>query len=112
MIKKIIKAIENAEERTREDLDIIYGRVSESNSKDDTIQKLSVTVNHQSNLLEQIINNKFESDNTELDTVVLIPYRGKPYVYKDGQRINTDKASSFNVNWATDSKTEVNVYNE
>ena len=118
MFKKILDAIKMSEENIiknvteRVNQNITY-RISTIETRQvSVIKELSENLRNQSELFEQLANNKFEEDNTRYDTVVLIPYRGKPFVYKDGQRINTDKASSFNVNWATGSKTEVNVYNE
>lgn len=112
MFKKILNEINILRNDMVTELKVISEVISNTIKKDNSIKELTEALNWQSRLLDQFLNNAFENDNTELDTVVLIPYRGKPYVFKDGQRINTDKASSFNVNWSTDSKTEVNVYNE
>lgn len=118
MFKKFLDAINNSEKNIIKNIVNQADRLAnyivhiDETKKDVMIKELTKNLNNQTELIKQLINNKFEDDNAKYDTVVLIPYRGKPSVFKDGKRISTDKANSFTVNWATDSKTEVNVYNE
>lgn len=44
----------------------------------------------QSHLFEQVITETYEKDNGQFAAVALVPYRGKPILFKDGKRINTD----------------------
>lgn len=116
MFKKTLERIEtniaiilNKINNTPDDL---YKLNSDIRNKEYTIKGLTDSLNAQAKVIDQLYNDKFGETNTDYDTVVLIPYRGKPHVFKDGQRINMDKANSLSVNWSTDSRTEVNVYNE
>lgn len=116
MFKKTLEEIKtNIENILKKVNDIpteIYKINRDIRDKDYTIRSLTDSVNNQVDIINQLYNDKFVDKNTNYDTVVLIPYRGKPKVYKDGQKISMDKANSLTVNWTTDSRTEVNVYNE
>lgn len=62
-------------------------------------------------MTSHLLNHMYENDNT-LETVVFVPYRGKPLVYKDGKKVSTDTMTSFDVDWSFDNKTEVTIRND
>lgn len=70
------------------------------------------SLNCQSRLYEQALLEKYEDDNNKYEAVILVPYRGKPLVYKDGKKISTDTMSGFDIGWSFDSKTEVTIRND
>lgn len=115
MFNKILKEIKTELKEIKTNADIInriYELIRDTRTQNNTIETLANTNRNQAKIINQLYNEKFGEEDTRFDTVVLIPYRGKPKVYKDGQKIHTDKANSLTVNWASDSRTEVNVYND
>lgn len=76
-----------------------------------TLNSLADSIEYQIELTDTLMNNRYEDDTT-LSTVVIVPYRGKPYVYKDGKKLSSDTMTSFDVSWAWDRKAEVTVNNE
>lgn len=77
-----------------------------------TLDHLADSLNCQARLYEQTLSEKYEDDNNKYEAVILVPYRGKPLVYKDGKKVSTDTMSSFDIGWSFDSKTEVTIRNE
>lgn len=65
-----------------------------------------------SNTLAQVINDKYENDNNQFEAVILIPYRGKPMVFKNGKRIDSERMTGFDVYWNYDTRTEINIKSE
>lgn len=112
MIKKIIDAINDVK-------DIMISRLARIEQKIDyhrdhtekSIEKLSDALQYQTQYMNTLLNHHYENDKT-LETVVLIPYRGKPIVYKDGKAIDTDTVTSFDISWAFDRRTDVTINHE
>ena len=111
MVKKILDAISSLK-------DVISSQISRLELKFDCLDRSEKTIADLSNALEYqtrytntLLNHSYGNDKT-LETVVFIPYRGKPIVYKDGKLVSTDNMTSFDVDWAYDRKTEVIIRNE
>lgn len=112
MFKKILTAIQEVRSDMR-----IYNRefnkeFVEARIDKKTLDDLVGSLNYQSRLYEQTLSEKYEDDNNKYEAVILVPYRGKPLVYKDGKKVSTDTMSSFDVGWSFDSKTEVTIRND
>lgn len=113
MFKKILQEIIGL----REDIKILkeqYRSVesklnSDKNYTDFLISKLE----KEEKFINQLMTNSFENNNNnQIEVAVFVPYRGTPYVYKDGKKVSTDHMTSFDIDWAYDRKTEVTVRSE
>jgi hypothetical protein len=62
------------------------------------------------NIIESLVNDKFTTK--DFEAVMIKPYRGRPILIKDGERIDNENMSSIDINWTWDSKVEINVSNE
>lgn len=76
------------------------------------IDKLQEAIVIQSNFLEQVITNTYEDDNGQFAAVALVPYRGKPILFKNGKRINSDTVTSFDLDWSNDGNLDITTRNE
>jgi hypothetical protein len=63
------------------------------------------------NIIEALINVEFTS-NKEFEAVMIKPYRGKPILIKDGNRIDNESMTGFDIDWSQDRYIEINVRNE
>lgn len=112
MIKKIIDAINDVK-------DIMINRLARVEQKIDfyrdhdgkSIDKLADSLKYQTQFMNTILNNTYGDDKT-LETVVYIPYRGKPIVFKDGKQIDMNTVTSFDISWAFDRRTDVTINHE
>lgn len=82
-------------------------------------------IEHKLNLMENEINDchikekinyslltgNFEN-NDACELFILKPYRGKPAIIKDGKRLDTERMTAFDVDWAIDRIIEVTIRNE
>ena len=80
---------------------------------EEEIDSLRKSLNMQTELNRQLMTSSFENNyNNQIEVAVFVPYRGTPYVFKDGKKVSTDHMTSFDVDWAYDRKTEVTVRSE
>ena len=112
MFKKILQEIGEL----RKQIDGLYDAITKRSYMlkhyEEEIDSLRKNLNVQTELYHQLVTNSFENNNSQIEVVVFIPYRGVPYVYKDGKKVSTDHMTSFDVDWAYDRKTEVTVRSE
>ena len=81
------------------------------NKNDAVIEGLMDTINMQEKVIDSLINKTYAQD-TSLQVVLIKPYRGKPRLYKDGKRLDTDNMTGFDIDWKWDRETEVTVRSE
>lgn len=74
----------------------------------ETTLNFKVMMEQQQNLLDHIINDKYVNS-TEFECIVIVPYRGKPIVIKDGARLDNKRMSKIDVSWQEDKKVDVKV---
>ena len=112
MFKKILQEIGEL----RKQIDGLYDAITKRpyilKHYEEEIDSLRKSLNVQTELYHQLVTNSFENNNSQIEVAVFIPYRGVPYVYKDGKKVSTDHMTSFDVDWAYDRKTEVTVRSE
>ena len=112
MFKKILQEIGEL----RKQIDGLYDAITKRSyilkHYEEEIDSLRKSLNVQTELYHQLVTNSFENNNSQIEVAVFIPYRGVPYVYKDGKKVSTDHMTSFDVDWAYDRKTEVTVKSE
>lgn len=53
-------------------------------------------------LIEQITLDKYEVKDTALNTVIIMPYRGMPQVFKDGKKVDMERVSDITFRWSVD----------
>lgn len=93
------------------DLAKIDRHISDTFNKDQLINDQSETIKRQNKIINDLINNIYSQD-TSLEAVMIKPYRSKPVIYKDGKRLDTDKMTSFDIDWSYDSRIDISVRNE
>ena len=113
MFKKILQEIGEL----RKQIDGLYNAIDKRSyilkHYEEEINSLRRNLNIQTELYQQLMTSSFENNNNnQIEVAVFIPYRGKPYVFKDGKKVSTDHMTSFDVDWAYDRKTEVTVRSE
>ena len=113
MFKKILQEISEL----RKQIDCLYNVIDKRSyiikHYEEEIDSLRKSLNVQAELNRQLMANTFENNNNnQIEVAVFVPYRGKPYVYKDGKKVSTDHMTSFDIDWAYDRKTEVTVRSE
>ena len=113
MFKKILQEIGEL----RKQIDDLYNAINNESCKlkryERIIDSLKESLNVQGELNQQLITGSFENNNNnQIEVAVFIPYRGMPYVFKDGKKVSTDNMTSFDVDWAYDRRTEVTVRSE
>lgn len=110
--KKILEKLDKIESNMQPYAQALHSDIfCNSKEKDETIEKLTKSLEYQTEMTAHLLNHMYENDNT-LEAVVFVPYRGKPLVYKDGKKVSTDTMSSFDIGWSFDSKTEVTIRND
>ena len=85
--------------------------VLDSTCKDRTIANMTDTIKQQDKIINDLINNIYGRD-TSLQAVLVVPYRGKPKLFKDGKRLDTKSMTSFDIDWACDRAVDITVRNE
>ena len=112
MFKKILQEIGEL----RKQIDGLYDAITKRSyilkHYEEEIDGLRKSLNVQTELYHQLVTNSFENNNSQIEVAVCIPYRGVPYVFKDGKKVSTDHMTSFDIDWAYDRKTEVTVRSE
>lgn len=113
MFKKILQEMGELRKQISDLYNTINKRSYILKHYEDEIDCLRRNLNMQTELNQQLMTSSFENDkNNQIEVVVFIPYRGIPYVFKDGKKVSTDHMTSFDVGWAYDRKTEVTVRSE
>lgn len=112
MFNKILTAIQTIKDDMGTYFREINIEFTEARIDKKILDDLVNSLNCQSRLYEQALLEKYEDDNNKYEAVILVPYRGKPLVYKDGKKISTDTMSGFDIGWSFDSKTEVTIRND
>jgi hypothetical protein len=77
----------------------------------DTINRQSETIVRQAKIIDDLIKGCYGKSDS-IEAVMIKPYREKPVIYKDGEKISTDKMTSFDIDWSNDSKIDISVRNE
>ena len=113
MFKKILQEIGEL----RKQIDGLYDAITKPSyvlkHYEEEIDSLRKRLNMQTELNRQLITNSFENNhNNQIEVAVFVPYRGTPYVFKDGKKVSTDHMTSFDIDWSYDRKTEVTVRSE
>ena len=111
MSKKILNEISKTKQEVYEYLTSIYNAIYDKKRSDKNIELLTETIHKQSKMIDEILTNTYEND-TQFEAVVFVPYRGKPYIFKDGKRVGFDSMTGFNVDWNCDRKTELTIRND
>ena len=78
---------------------------------DKIINDQSETIKMQNKIINDLINNIYSQD-TSLEAVMIKSYRSNPVIYKDGKRLDTDRMTSFDINWNYDSRIDISVRSE
>lgn len=113
MFKKILQEMGELRKQISDLYNAIDKRSYILKHYEDEIDCLRRNLNIQTELNQQLMTSSFENDkNNQIEVAVFIPYRGIPYVFKDGKKVSTDHMTSFDVDWAYDRKTEVTVRSE
>lgn len=112
MFKEILTAIQAIKDDMRTYFREFNREFNEVRINKKTLDYLADSLDCQARLYEQTLSEKYEDDNNKYEAVILVPYRGKPLVYKDGKKVSTDTMSGFDIGWSFDSKTEVTIRNE
>lgn len=112
MFKKILQAVENLSCVLDTRCQCIAEELRKIRNNEKNISSLTESLEYYARLSNQVITEAYENDNNTFETVVFIPYRGKPTVFKDGKKISSDKMTSFDVDWSFGRKTKVIVRNE
>lgn len=73
------------------------------------ISNMTSTLDYQIKLCDQVLHDKYESDDSTYKAVVLIPSQGNPVIFKDGKKVSNDSMTSFSVDWADDGNIDVSV---
>ena len=112
MFKKILEIIEEV----KSDMSVYYREISKSfidaRIEKKTLDSLADSLQYYANLYNQTISANYEDKDNAFETVVFVPYRGKPLVFKDGKKVSTDTMSGFDVDWSWDRKTEITIRND
>ena len=113
MFKKILQEIGEL----RKQIDGLYDAITKPSyvlkHYEEEIDSLRKSLNMQTELNRQLMTSSFENNqNNQIEVAVFVPYRGTPYVFKDGKKVSTDHMTSFDIDWAYDRKTEVTVRSE
>ena len=111
MFKKILQEIEEL----RKQINGLYDAITNRSLKhyEEEINSLRKSLNMQTELNRQLMTSSFENNrNNQIEVAVFVPYRGTPYVFKDGKKVSTDHMTSFDIDWSYDRKTEVTVRSE
>ena len=111
MKTKILDAINSLKEVISSQLSRLELKLNSLDRSEKTIADLSSALEYQTRYTNTLLNHSYRDDKT-LEAIVFIPYRGKPIVFKDGKELNTDTATSFNVDWGFDRKTEITINHE
>lgn len=85
--------------------------IGSMNNRDRLINDQSETIKRQNKIINDLINNIYTQD-TSLEAVIIKPYRSKPVIYKDGKRLDTDRMTSFDIDWSYDSRIDISVRSE
>lgn len=93
------------------DITRIDRNIDKMSSRDKLISDQAETIKRQNKIINDLINNIYSQD-TSLEAVMIKPYRSKPVIYKDGKRLDTDKMTSFDIDWSYDSRIDISVRNE
>ena len=122
MFKKILQEIVQEIGELRKQIDGLYDAITNDaitkrsyvlKHYEEEIDSLRKSLNVQTELNRQLMTSSFENNhNNQIEVAVFVPYRGTPYVFKDGKKVSTDHMTSFDVDWAYDRKTEVTVRSE
>ena len=110
MKKQIVHIIEMLR-NINTDIGTLADYVHDSICKDITIANMEDTIKHQDKIINDLINNIYGQD-TSLQAVLVVPYRGKPKLFKDGKRLDTESMTSFDIDWAYDRAVDITVRNE
>lgn len=104
-------------EEFKDKLNVIYSKlqsldyaINKLTNNQDNIDKLTEVIHTQNLIINSIINDKY-TDNS-LSVVIIKPYRGRPYIIKDGRRIDTENMTGFDADWSWDRDIEIIVRNE
>ena len=113
MFRKILQEISEL----RKQIDGLYNAIDKRlyilKHYEEEIDNLRRNLNIQTELYQQLMTSSFENNNNnQIEVAVFVPYRGTPYVYKDGKKVSTDHMTSFDIDWANDRRTEVTVRSE
>lgn len=113
MFKKILQEISEL----RKQIDCLYNAIDKRSyilkHYEEEIDSLRRNLNTQTELNRQLMTSSFENNNNnQIEVAVFVPYRGKPYIFKDGKEVSTGHMTSFDIDWAYDRKTEVTVRSE
>ena len=113
MFKKILQEIGEL----RKQIDGLYDAITKRSyilkHYEEEIDSLRKSLNVQTELNRQLMTSSFENNhNNQIEVAVFVPYRGTPYVFKDGKKVSTDHMTSFDIDWSYDRKTEVTVRSE
>lgn len=85
--------------------------ITNISKRDKTINDLSEVIHEQNKIINDLINNIYSQD-TSLEAVMIKPYRGNPVLYKDGKRLDTDRMTSFYIDWSYNSRIDISVRSE
>lgn len=105
---KILDAISETRIYTKVTLECLADEVRRNYKQESDLHKI---IAEQNKIINDLINNIYSQD-TSLETVMIIPYRGNPKLFKDGKRLDTDKMTGFDINWSWDGRAEVTVRND
>ena len=113
MFKKILQEIGEL----RKQIDSLYDAITKRSyllkHYEQEIDSLRKSLDMQTELNQQLMSGSFENNNNnQIEVAVFIPYRGMPYVFKDGKKVSTDHMTSFDIDWYYDRRTEVTVRSE
>lgn len=113
MFKKTLQEIEELRKLIINLYNIINNELCKLKRYEGIVNSLKESLNVQNELNQQLMTSSFENNNNnQIEVAVFIPYRGMPYVFKDGKKVSTDNMTSFDVDWVCDRKTEVTVRSE
>lgn len=107
LIKEAINAMNKNYVSLCNKLDV-YSRELDDLEKAD--EYLNNSLKELTKIIESLINDKFTTEYFE--AVLIKPYRGKPFLIKDGKRLDNEYMSGFDISWDLDRKIEVEVRNE
>ncbi len=79
-------------------------------SRQNNTERLAEMINRQNLIIDSLINNKYTSDS--ISVVIIKPYRGRPYIVKDGKRLDTNTMTGFDVDWDRGRDIEIKIRNE
>lgn len=109
MFKDIKNKLNEMHEDIKRIINYFYeSRTSILDRKMEESVKLIEIIHSQQETINQLLKDKY-IESKKFECVVIVPHNQKPFIVRNGNRLDNDKMTSFDIDWVWDSGTSVTI---